>query len=324
MKHITKRTSVLFICAGLLAWCNEKEPQDRIRMSGTVEVNPVKIMPLIGGRILELNLTEGDKVTEGDLLARIDCTELELQLKQAEAAVKGANAQLQLIEEGARKEDIRWMRQVIKQAKIQNGKLEKDLDVFGPLVKGGAMSQKEYDDLTTAKSMAEAKLAEAQQQYIKMIKGARPEEVEAALSLVEQAEAMVNVIKQKQTYCTITAPASGTVMHRLAEPGEAAAPGIPLGVVADLSRVKVKGYIAEAELGHVRLGGAAHVYIDSHPGKPLKGKITYISDEAEFTPKNIQTRDERVKTVYEVQVSLDNSAGLLKSGMPADIVIRKK
>lgn len=322
------KAHALYITALLLFFihpgCNNKEPSNKIRLSGTVEVDPVKIMPLIGGRILELNIEEGQKVKKGEIVARIDCTDLELQLKQAEAGVKGARAGLKLIEEGARKEDIRWMKQVIKQAKISTEKIENDLKTFGPLVESGAISRKEYDDLQIARQMAEAKHAEAKQQYIKMIKGARPEEIEAALALVEQAEATVNVIKQKITYCEIEAPASGTVMYKLAEPGEAAAPGLPLGIIADFSRVKVKGYVSEKELGHVKIGGAVYVYIDSHPQKPIKAKVTHVACEAEFTPKNIQTKEERVKTVYEIEVSADNPDGKLKSGMPADIVIRKK
>ena len=303
--------------------CAEKLPADEIRMSGTVEVDPVKIMPLIGGRLIEVGLEEGAKLEEGQVVASIDCAELELQLQQAEAGVKGANARLQLIEKGARKEDIRWMRQVIKGAKISKSKIETDLALYDPLVKSGAMPKKQFDDLQVAGELADAKLAEAQQQYVKMIKGAQPEEIEAALSAVEQAEAMVGVIEKKLTYCEVLAPTSGTVMHKLAEPGEAAAPGLPIGVIADLTRVKVKGYVSEKDLGHVKLGGPASVYIDSYPGKPIRGTITSIADEAEFTPKNIQTQDERVKTVYEVKVGVDNADGRLKSGMPADIVIKK-
>jgi HlyD family secretion protein len=307
----------------LLPACRDKTPADQIRMSGQVEADTVKIVPLIGGKILELSLEEGSRVEKGQVVATIDCTELQLQIKQAEAAVKGASARLQLIEKGARKEDLRWMKQVLKQAKIAKEKTEKDLGTLGPLLSSGAIPQKQYDDLQTTQELAAAKLAEAQQQYIKMIKGAQPEEIDAALSGVEQAEATVAVLKQKLTYCSVEAPSSGTVMYKLAEPGEVAGPGLSLGIIADLSTVKVKGYVSEKDLGYVKIGRPAHIYIDSRPGRPIKGTVTWIASEAEFTPKNIQTREERVKTVYEVKVSVDNRDGTLKTGMPADIVIRK-
>ena len=303
--------------------CREAKPQSHIRLSGTVEVNTVKIVPLMGGRITELSIEEGNDVKEGDLVARIDCTELELQLKQADAAVKGANAKLKLLEKGARKEDIRYMRQTMKQAKISLAKLEKDKKTSESLLQSGAVPQKQVDDLESAHSMASAQLAAAQQQYSKLLKGARPEEIEAALSMVEQAEVMVEVVRQKLTHCELWAPASGTVMYKLAEQGEVAAPGIPVGIIADLSQVEVKGFVAEKDLGFVKIGGRALVYIDSLPSKPIKAKITYVASEAEFTPKNIQTHEERVKTMYEIRVSVDNTKGMLKSGMPADIVIKK-
>ncbi len=308
--------------AGLQA-CREARPQDHIRLSGTVEVNTVKIVPIMGGRIMELSIEEGNNVKEGDLVARIDCAELELQLKQADAAVKGANANLKLLEKGARKEDIRAMRQTMKQARISLAKIEKDKKTAGALLKSGAVPKNQVDDLESAHGMASAQLGAAQQQYSKLLKGAQPEEIEAALSMVEQAEAMVEVVRQKLTHCELYAPSTGTVMYKLAEKGEVAAPGIPVGVVADLSQVEVKGFVAEKDLGFVKIGGQAQVYIDSMPSRPIKAKITHIASEAEFTPKNIQTREERIKTMYEIKVSVDNTKGMLKSGMPADIVIKK-
>ncbi|MFH1435363.1 MAG: efflux RND transporter periplasmic adaptor subunit, partial [Pseudomonadota bacterium] len=280
-------------------------------------------VPIMGGRITELSIEEGDDVKEGDLVARIDCAELELQLKQADAAVKGANANLKLLEKGARKEDIRAMRQTMKQARISLAKIEKDKKTSESLLKSGAVPKNQVDDLESAHGMASAQLGAAQQQYSKLLKGAQPEEIEAALSMVEQAEAMVDVVRQKLTNCELYAPSSGTIMYKLAEQGEVAAPGIPVGVVADLSRVEVKGYVAEKDLGFVKIGGRAQVVIDSMPSKPIKAKITHVASEAEFTPKNIQTREERIKTMYEIKVSVDNTEGMLKSGMPADIVIKK-
>jgi len=321
-----RTATTLALAAGaalLLPACREKAPANQIRLSGQVEVDTVKVVPLIGGKILQLSLEEGSRVEQGQVVATIDCTELELQLKQAEAAVKGASARLQLIEKGARKEDIRWMKQVLKQAKIAKEKTEKDLQTLSPLLSGGAIPQKQYDDLQTTQELASAKLAEAQQQYVKMIKGAQPEEIDAALSGVEQAEAVVDVLKQKLTYCSVESPTTGIVMYKLAEPGEVAGPGLSLGIIGKLSKVKVKGYVSEKDLGFVKLGAPARIYIDSQPGRPVKGTITWLASEAEFTPKNIQLQEERVKTVYQIEVSVDNPEGKLKAGMPADIVIQK-
>jgi len=313
----------IILSINLIPWCNSKSKDPFIKVSGQVEADTVKILPLIGGRIIEINFEKGKRVKEGEVLAKIDCTEIELQLKQAKAALKGANAKLQLIEKGARKEDIRWMRQIIKQAKINKEKADRDIQTLGPLATQGAIPQKQYDDLISAQALAEAKLAEAQEQYTKMIKGAQPEEIESALSAVEQAEATIDIIEKKLNDCIVLSPASGTVTHKLAQLGEIAAPGIPLGIIAKLDRVKVVGFISEKELGHIKLGDPVHIYVDSFPGKPLKGIVTWIADEAEFTPKNIQTEEERIKTVYEIEATVDNQKGILKDGMPVDMVFRR-
>lgn len=309
---------ILLFCS-----CENKAPTDRIRISGSVYVDTVKFAPLIGGRIVELNVFEGKKVNEGETLMKLDCTELELQLKLAGATLKGAEAQLRLIKKGARKEDIANIKELVNQAEISAQSAAKDLERAKALLETSSIPQKQYDDALTRHNITVAQLAQAKEQYAKVLSGARLEEIEAVSAQVEQVKAQIEILNEKMTYCEVKAPASGIILEKLAEPGEVAAPGLAAAVIADLSNVKVKGFVMEQELGYIKLGGKASVFIDSEPQTAIDAAVTFISSEAEFTPKNIQTQNERVKTMYEIEVSVENKDGKLKSGMPADIEIMK-
>jgi HlyD family secretion protein len=244
-------------------------------------------------------------------------------MKQASAVLKGASTKYELVKKGARKEDISQMQEVVKQAKIGVDKLAKDLERAQDLLNSKSIPQKQFDDLKAAHDLASAQLAAVSQQYKKILNGALPEEIEAVQAMVEQAESTIEIIKKKMSYCALLSPVSGTVIQKLSLKGELAPPGMPVGIIADLTHVKVKGFVAEDELGFIKIGNTAKIFIDSQPDSPVEGKISFISSEAEFTPKNIQTQKERVKTMYEIQASVDNSEGKLKDGMPADIVIKK-
>lgn len=307
----------------ILTACNGSDSKNHIRMSGSVEIDTVKIASLIGGRALEVNMEEGDKVEKDQIVARLDCTELELQLKNAQAALKAASANFQLIKKGARKEDILHVRELSKQAEIARQNADEKYKRAEALYKENLISKDQFDDASARRDATIANEAAVRQQYEKILAGARAEEIEAALAMVEQTEATVALIKEKMSYCEIKSPIAGTILYKLVEPKEVVAPGATLGVVADLTSAEVKGYVAERDLGFIKIGSKASVYIDSQPDTPIEAKVTYIASEAEFTPKNIQTEKERVKTMYEIKVSVDNSEGKLKSGMPADIVIEK-
>jgi RND family efflux transporter MFP subunit len=149
----------------------------------------------------------------------------------------------------------------------------------------------------------------------------RPEEVRAAGARLEQAEAAAKLAGRRVAQARVTAPIGGVVAKRLAEPGEIVAPGFPLATVVDLSVVRLVVYVAEPDLPRVRVGAAARVTVDGLPGRSFDGRVTYISPEAEFTPRNVQTREERAKLVFAVKIELQNPDSLLKPGMPADAAI---
>ncbi|MDP7111106.1 MAG: efflux RND transporter periplasmic adaptor subunit [Myxococcota bacterium] len=290
-------------------------------VSGSIEADEVRVSTTVGGQVADVLATEGQVVAEGDALMRFDTADIELQADQARAAVRMAEAQLALAHAGARPEDIAAARELVKQAEAGESMASADLERVGELEAEGAVTGKQADDARTGHEVAVSRTRAAKQQYNKALKGARPEELEMAEAGVAQTEAVLALAEKKLADCEVTAPLSGTVIHRLVEPGEVSGPGATLFVIQDLSTVRLTVFVPETDIGSVRLGDPVQVFIDSHPGQPFPGVVSRIRDQAEFTPKNVQTKDERVKLVFGVEVELANPDGYLKPGLPADAVI---
>lgn len=288
-------------------------------LSGTVEIDSVKISSLAGGRIVELKLEEGQSVKKGDVVAKIDSKDLELELNRLEKVLKGADANLRLAYNGARKEDRKKVGEILRQSEIGRDKAKREFERLEGLFEKGAVPEKQYDDAKTAYEQAEAKYSQVMAESEKVSNGTRREQIDMARAQVDQARAAIEIVKKKISDCTVISPISGTVVHRLVEQGEIAGVGVPLGTVRDMSKAKVVVFLPEIELGRVKIGQKALVVTDSFPDKPLTGTIGFISESAEFTPKTIQTKDERLKTVYRAEVRVDNSKGVLKAGMPVEV-----
>ena len=318
------RTKIIILCLiplfGLA--CSESGAKNVITASGTIEAVEVNVASKVSGQLLELAVEEGTRVKPGDRLASVDHATLDIQLRQAEAGVELAEAQLALLVKGARAEDIRQAEAALKQAEASLKVAEDDAQRMRELAKTGSVTPKTRDDAEARLTVAAAQRNAAAEALGKVRKLARPEEVRAAEARLAQAQAGADLLRKTITDCAITAPAGGIVTHKAAEAGELITPGATIVTLVDLDSVYVMIYITEKELGRVKLGDAAAVKIDAFPDKAFSGKITYISPEAEFTPKNVQTKEDRVKLVFGVKVEIDNREGLLKPGLPADAVIR--
>jgi len=306
----------------LFSSCQKAEPTV-LTLSGTVESKDVRISSLAGGRITEINYDEGDEIKTGDIIAKIDCRDYELQLAQAETVIKGAKARLRLIKNGSRKEDIAAASEVIKQTEIGLEKAQKEYDRLEKLFNSGSITEKEFDDIKVLRDKSRSQLDQSRHILEKLQNGAQIEEIDSVAASVKQAEASKAILEKKISDCIILSPSDGTVLHRLAEPGEIATPGMPLLTVSDITKMKIKAFVPEKELGHIKNGAEVQLFIDTFPKTSFTGKIASISTEAEFTPKTIQTADERVKTVYEFKVIAENKDRIFKPGMPVDIVIDK-
>lgn len=301
--------------------CQKKAENRFIQATGTIESRITRISPRISGRVLKVLVEEGQSVKPGDVLVELDHDYLDLQLRQAEATVAQAKAQLELLKIGARSEDISQAEQQLKQAEINLAQARRDAERFINLFQKGSVTLKQKEEAENRLAIAEAQYAQAKENLEKLRNLARPEEIKAAEARVAQAEAAVELLKKNIEDSIIICPVEGVVTERAVEPGELVNPGTTLVTISCLDPVYLWVYVSEKELGWVKLGQTAEVKIDSFPDRSFEGKIIYISPEAEFTPKNIQTREDRVKLVFAVKIEVKNPEGRLKPGLPAEAYI---
>ncbi|MGH2567060.1 MAG: HlyD family secretion protein, partial [Bacteroidota bacterium] len=276
-----------------------------ITESGTLEATEVTVSAQVGGMVNSVRVDEGSAVQAADTLFILDSTDWVLQLRQAEAGLAMSEAQYKLALQGMRKEDV-----IQAEANFKNA--EDDLKRMEELWAAKSVSQKQVDDARTRFTVAE-------QAYEKAKRGSREEEIVLARARRDQAAAQVASLKKKVNDCTITAPIPGTVTKRFVERGELVGAGMALLKISNLQQMSLTVYLPETDLPRVRLGDRARVRVDAFPERDFEGTVIFLSPTAEFTPKNIQTRDERTKLVFGVKLSVQNQDGTLKAGIPADV-----
>ena len=304
------------------ACCQAGNEKNQISASGTIEAVEVTIASKLSGQVEKILVGEGNQIRIGETLAVIDSSSLEIQLNQAEAGIRLAEAQLELLLKGARAEDIRQAEEALKQAEANLTAAEEDWRRLRILAEKESATQKQRDDAEARYKVALAQHEAARQVLQKARQLARPEEIQAARARLDQAAAGRDLIKKSIADSTILSPVCGIVTHGIVEAGEFVTPGSPLLTVADLANVHLEIYVLEKELGRIRLGETAEVKIDSYPERVFTGKVIFISPEAEFTPKNVQTKEDRVKLVFRVKIEIPNQDYVLKPGMPADAVLK--
>ncbi len=305
----------------LASACARGPADGALRASGTIEARQVRLSAKTPGQILQIPVREGDRIGAGDPIASIDHATLDIQLRQAAAGTALAQAQLDLLQSGARVEDVRQAEEAVRQADTAFKTAEADAHRMRGLAVQGSVTAKQAEDAEARLTMARAQAAAAAEGLKKVRALARPEEVRAARARLEQARSAEDLLRRSIADCDLVSPVAGVVTQVPVEAGELVAAGATLAVVSDLDRVHVMIYVTEAELARVRLGGRAEVSIDGAPGRTFPGTVTYISPEAEFTPKNVQTREDRVKLVFGVKIEIENRDGALKPGLPADAAL---
>ena len=316
-----KPFSICCIALLLLAGCGS-DHDGAIEASGTLEAIEVNVASQVSGQLLRLDVEEGSQVKRGDTLAVIDHDILELQLKQAQAGIDLAESQYALLKNGARKEDIQSAEEMVRQTESAAQTAETDYNRIKDLYETRTVSQKQYEDAESRYTITQAQLSSAKQNLLKLKTFARPEDLQAARARVDQAKAQAGLIRKHISDSYIIAPVSGTVTSKPVEVGELIGPGTVVVRISQLSRLDLMIYVNETELGKIKLGSPADVVIDTYPDKTYNGKVIYVSPVAEFTPRNVQTKDERTKLVYGIKLQVENSNGELKSGMPADAYVK--
>ena len=319
MKYVKLLLIVLLIIS--VSSCGNND-DGKITGSGTIETTNIVISSQVTGTVKNILIDEGSKVNSGDTVLIIDPEIYEFQLEQAKAIKNAAEAQYKLIIEGARKEDRALAEEKLNQAKTNFELAKLNKERIENLYKSSSVSQQKYDEINAKYNLALAQFSSAKEQYSKIKTGARPEEIKQVKANLEKATANLDIIKKHIRDCYVTSPQNGFIVKKFVEIGETVPPFGSLFKVSDLSKVNLVIYVSERELGKVKLSQTVEVKTDTYPDKIYKGTVTYISPEAEFTPKSVQTKDERTKLVFAVKIEIPNDNSELKAGMPADAEIK--
>jgi membrane fusion protein YbhG len=305
----------------LIFGCGNGNDKNSIEASGNIEATNVTVSSQVTGKVLSLLKDEGENVNAGDTVLIIDHEILAYQLQQAVAAEEAAQAQLNLLKAGAREEDIKQGEEVVTQAQVSFETAQKDAERMKALFNSKSITEKQYEDAASRLNITQAQLTSAKENLKKLKNFARPEDKNQAKANVDKQVAAINLLKKQIRDSYVQSPINGIIVKKFFEPGETVTMLSSLFKASDLKVVNLIIYVSEEELGKVKLGQTADVSSDTYPNKKYEGKITYISPEAEFTPKNIQTKDERTKLVFAVKIEIKNPKFELKPGMPADAVV---
>ena len=312
-----KRSFVFVLGAALAAGaCGSRDEDGGIVASGHVEATQVLVSTKVGGILEHLAVDEGTLVESAQELARIDTVDTRLALESARAERALAEADLELRLAGFRQEEILEAKARLDQAEADLAGAQRDLERMQGLLQSGSGTTKARDDARTRSDVAAAAVEAARERHRRLQAGFRPEEKSAARARLQAADARIARLEQQLDDASIASPVGGVVTQKLADEGELMTPGSGLVVVTDLANAWLNAYVSEPDLGRIRLGQEAEVVTDDGQTRP--GRVSFIASEAEFTPKNVQTRDERAKLVFKIKVTLENDDGLFKPGMPAE------
>jgi HlyD family secretion protein len=296
-------------------------PEKELKLFGNVEIRQVLLGFRVPGRLLDIYYEEGRQVVSGDLLGAIDPLPYEIRLAGARAALSQARANLAKMESGYRSEEIRQAAARRDQIRVSLSLAEKDHERLSNLFARNALSKKDLDDATSARDRLRAELSSAESALDLVRKGYRSEDVEAAAAAAALAEAQLREAEVSLSDTKLYSPAEGTVLTRVTEPGTVLAAGQAVYAVMLKRPVQIRSYVAEPQLGKIRLGMRGKIFTDSH-AEPLEGVVNFIASEAEFTPKQVQTEDQRLDLVYRIRLLVeDNPQDRLKNGMPVTVFL---
>jgi HlyD family secretion protein len=312
---------ILAAIAGLLFYLLTREKEGGnpyLKVSGNIEATEVDVGFKISGRIVSRSVDEGDWVEKGKILATLDDEDLRQRLEVAQATLKSAQARLEKLLAGSRPEEIREAAAALQQTQFDFENKKVNYERMNSLFERGVIPKDTLDNTEAAFKIAKAAVERAKENYQLVKIGPRKEDIDDAKAQVEQAKANLKLIETQLSYTVLYSPLSGVVLVKSSEIGEVVNPGTSILTLADIENVWLKAYIPEIDLSRVKWGQEVTVTTDLRPQKVYKGKISFISSQAEFTPKQIQTEKERVTLVYRIKIDIPNPERELKPGMPAD------
>ncbi|MDP3940012.1 MAG: efflux RND transporter periplasmic adaptor subunit [Deltaproteobacteria bacterium] len=308
---------------------NDEIPDGIVIVNGRIEGDSVVVAAKIPGRIISMKVKEGDDVAAGQLIAELESGQIVARVEQAAAGARAAGSALDASRSAASaaRQDISQAEAAVAGRDAQIRKARTDATRVEKLFEQGVVAQSMRDDARTAREVAEAELRAARERVsgARQAAAAAEARVAAATGDLERAKAALEEARATFGDTQIQAPSRGIVMTKVAEEGEVLAAGSPIVILVDLGRLHMKAYVPEPQIGLVKLGNPAHVHVDAMPERPFPATVREIASQSEFTPKEVQTREERVKQVVAVKLYLDETPDrVLVPGMPADAAIRWK
>jgi HlyD family secretion protein len=323
-------------------------PEGLIVASGRIEGREVVLATRISGRISKLFYNESDEIKENDLVATIESDQLLAQYNQTLKNIDYYRKHLELIkldiaytekDVGARineaKEHFNSAQSAYKKTSILMKNLEKEYNRYEKLFHENLVSESDFDAIKTSYSSSIEDFNRAKNEFDKAKANldavvARRDQIEIKMKELEETKSKLELeiernkeLKADVAEMNVHSPINGVILSRPAENGEVISFGVPIYVAVDMDRLYLKVYIPETLIGKIKLGDPSKIYIDAYPNRAFDATVTKIFQQAEFTPKNVETKEERVKLVFGVELTFkDNSERLLKPGMPADAVIK--
>ena len=326
MKRIVRAGLLLLVVAAIAVFFyhrrHQQPAQTNLRtLSGNIEAHESLVSFRVQGRIVDLPVEEGQQVEAGALLAQLEDGDYRQKVKIDEAGVQVHQSNLTLALAGTRQQEINAAQQAVVDARAEMAQRKLDSARAENLFAKDEGTAQERDQAATALKRAQATCEAAEQRYNEAVEGTRKEDIAIARANLNQAQQSLGLSRVTLGYTVLRAPNAGVITVRQAELGEVVSPGTPVVTLADLDHVWLRAYIAETDLARVHWGQEVTVTTDSFPGRKFRGHISFISSAAEFTPKSVQTYQERVTLVYRIKVDLENPDHALKPGMPADAQI---
>jgi len=351
---------VVAVVAATAVYANWFHKDTSLMGSGTVEARDIRVGSIVGGRIDKVLVREGDAVQPGQILLTFDDQELQAALEQsranaqkaergyrpeeiaeARAAAEQAKADYELKRNGYRKEDIDTAQDDLERAKADEIRTRLDFDRYDALARKDLVSKQQRDTAEANWKMAMAQREMAKHKFDEMQRGYRPEEIASAqahylqtqanLEKMERGNRREDIEQAKAAYAydqarfrerQVVAPSAAIVEVLDVRPGDLIAPNTPIATLLEKDQIYVRIYIPETEYGRIKLGQKAEVRVDSFPNAVFDGEVEQINQQAEFLPRNVQTREERVHQVFGIKIRINDPAGHVLPGMAADVKLK--
>jgi HlyD family secretion protein len=317
---------VVFVLAGILGirWflqAKGNQSASELRIYGNIDIRKADLAFNEQERIAQVQVEEGDRVTEGQVLARLQTNRLEAQIREIQAKIAAQQEVVKRFEAGTRPQEIEQARAEVAAARARVKNAMKNYERIRQTSGAGATSQQALDNIRAQLDVDQAQLRVKEKALNLALEGPRKEDIAAAKNNLETLKASLSLLKIRLEDMTLRSPSEGVIQNRILEPGEMASPNRPVVTMALTDPKWVRAYVPEPDLGRINLGMKAEILSDSFPNQKFKGWIGFVSPVAEFTPKTVETEDLRTKLVYEVRVYVHDSKDLLRLGMPVTVIV---